>query len=617
MTAVGENLCEESDVVTHYRVILGRDPESAAVVEEAKRQPLIPFVRDGFDSGEFQDFVVSRLANGRRIPHERLSARPTPHQISWLARHLELGSGRRRSWTPRNMGRLLPVPLRRRLFSPAGPGLAQQRALAALPRRLLRPPSGATEESGGSEQTLPRQPRRDPEMSGGIVIVTGMHRSGTSLCANLMSLLGVNMSDEIEPTPDNPSGHWERPELARYHDRILRTLGRGWRDMRHALALPPDWLSRPEVQTVKDDIKDWLDGRLGSGAAARLQGSARRPACSAVGPDLRRTGPDRPLRVLCAPPREGRPVFGQAGRNARMTPPIGGWFTIPTQSEPLATESYASSPMTSGSSTAALLRRLASFLGLNGSLDNETLKDLMIHTIDPGLRHDASSPEPDTVATALYRHLLESGPLGRFSIAAREASKAFAAVDEFMQPLLDAAYAERAGGKEPDSAGSGRPFDMDMVRLAARLAANVKLHTEALGSVLDKLEAQSKRSAAVGDSGAAERRRGCAAQPVLSAIAPLPSSGIGRNVSRLRQRWPIESKTYVKNFAEGVPEFGIHKAQLRPCAKIQNVLPAAHVHILGKLWKLDCVVNDPDILEDARFARTAGAPRSDRDELDI
>ena len=55
VTAVGdEKLCEESDVVTHYRVILGRDPESAAVVDEAKRQPLTRFVRGGFASGEFQ-----------------------------------------------------------------------------------------------------------------------------------------------------------------------------------------------------------------------------------------------------------------------------------------------------------------------------------------------------------------------------------------------------------------------------------------------------------------------------------------------------------------------------------------------------------------------------------
>ena len=56
----------------------------------------------------------------------------------------------------------------------------------------------------------------------------------------------------------------------------------------------------------------------------------------------------------------------------------------------------------------------------------------MIRTIDPDLRHDAPAPKSDTVAAALYRLLVESEPLGRISAAAREASEAFAAVDEFV-----------------------------------------------------------------------------------------------------------------------------------------------------------------------------------------
>ena len=49
-----------------------------------------------------------------------------------------------------------------------------------------------------------------------IILVLGMHRSGTSLCSHLLSALGVDMSDKIPgpgnpaPTPDNPRGHWER-----------------------------------------------------------------------------------------------------------------------------------------------------------------------------------------------------------------------------------------------------------------------------------------------------------------------------------------------------------------------------------------------------------------------
>ncbi len=139
------------------------------------------------------------------------------------------------------------------------------------------------------------------------------------------------------------------------------------------------------------------------------------------------------------------------------------------------------------------LRRILSFLGIDPSQQGPVVGDLVAQIVDPALRHDEPGAEPETVANALYRHLVESAPFDRFSAAAREASKAFMAVDEFMQPLLEAAYAERSPvEKQPVSPGSGVSYDTDMVHLAGRLAGNIKLHMEALGSVLDKLESRSR-----------------------------------------------------------------------------------------------------------------------------
>src|SRR3982751_5359505 len=60
-----------------------------------------------------------------------------------------------------------------------------------------------------------------------IVVVLGMHRSGTSLLSNMLHMLGVDMADTTDHvSPKNPGGFWERPELVAIHDEILEAIGR-------------------------------------------------------------------------------------------------------------------------------------------------------------------------------------------------------------------------------------------------------------------------------------------------------------------------------------------------------------------------------------------------------
>src|SRR3954469_636656 len=85
-----------------------------------------------------------------------------------------------------------------------------------------------------------------------IVIVLGMHRSGTSLCSHVLSALGVDMTDKVagpghaHPAPDNPKGHWERWEIVDLHDRILGLFNRGYYVPTHDLALPVAWWAEPQ-----------------------------------------------------------------------------------------------------------------------------------------------------------------------------------------------------------------------------------------------------------------------------------------------------------------------------------------------------------------------------------
>ncbi|MGB3462373.1 MAG: glycoside hydrolase family 99-like domain-containing protein [Rhodanobacter lindaniclasticus] len=74
-----------------------------------------------------------------------------------------------------------------------------------------------------------------------VLLVLGMHRSGTSAAARVVNLLGANLGNNlIEPGPDNPDGFWEHAEAVRINDALLEGLGRTWYDMRE---MPQDWQS--------------------------------------------------------------------------------------------------------------------------------------------------------------------------------------------------------------------------------------------------------------------------------------------------------------------------------------------------------------------------------------
>jgi hypothetical protein len=104
-----------------------------------------------------------------------------------------------------------------------------------------------------------------------IVLVLGMHRSGTSLCSHILSALGVDMADKIpgpgatSPVPSNPRGHWERWEIVEFHDRILCLFNRDYSRPLHDFALPVAWWADPRVAQIRREIVGFLEQRMGDG----------------------------------------------------------------------------------------------------------------------------------------------------------------------------------------------------------------------------------------------------------------------------------------------------------------------------------------------------------------
>lgn len=60
-------------------------------------------------------------------------------------------------------------------------------------------------------------------------VVTGMHRSGTSILSALTTCFGSSIGQNVmKPLPENPRGFWENQSIADMNDEILRTLGARW-----------------------------------------------------------------------------------------------------------------------------------------------------------------------------------------------------------------------------------------------------------------------------------------------------------------------------------------------------------------------------------------------------
>lgn len=78
-------------------------------------------------------------------------------------------------------------------------------------------------------------------------VVAGMHRSGTSAMARLLSLAGGALpGDIIQPGPDNPTGFWEPADMVGLNDRILALVGSRWDDVFCHRVGPAVWERRDE-----------------------------------------------------------------------------------------------------------------------------------------------------------------------------------------------------------------------------------------------------------------------------------------------------------------------------------------------------------------------------------
>ncbi len=89
-----------------------------------------------------------------------------------------------------------------------------------------------------------------------LIMVLGMHRSGTSALTRGLQVLGISLGDDLMPAAEanNGKGFWEDQDVVAFNDSLLASIGRSWRNV---------------IPATPQQVEAWRrDGQ--AGIAARL-----------------------------------------------------------------------------------------------------------------------------------------------------------------------------------------------------------------------------------------------------------------------------------------------------------------------------------------------------------
>lgn len=94
------------------------------------------------------------------------------------------------------------------------------------------------------------------------LLILGMHRGGTSAVARLLNLMGAYFGPEgkaMPPDEANPKGYWERQDVWRIHERVLRSQQANWQNLARFDLEKLDAAAREQFQTDSNALIYGMD----------------------------------------------------------------------------------------------------------------------------------------------------------------------------------------------------------------------------------------------------------------------------------------------------------------------------------------------------------------------
>lgn len=94
-----------------------------------------------------------------------------------------------------------------------------------------------------------------------LILVAGMHRSGTSALTRAINLAGVPLPSDLKgASPNNQDGFWEPLAIKEFHDRVLMLVGSSWDDPRE---IPTGFFTGPQAEKICAGLVEWIEHELG------------------------------------------------------------------------------------------------------------------------------------------------------------------------------------------------------------------------------------------------------------------------------------------------------------------------------------------------------------------
>ncbi len=272
-----------------------------------------------------------------------------------------------------------------------------------------------------------------------IVVVLGMHRSGTSLCSHVLSALGFDMADDVGVNEGNQKGHWERWELMDFNDRILALFDRSWHSQKHSFAMPPAWWADPRVRAIREEMIAWLRPRMGE----RRRFGFKDPRVSILLPVWKEIFFEldlQPQFVLClrSPNPVARSVAARGDVPGLLDPELRWLMYNARATAHLAADPVCVVPYEDWfEDDLPNVRRLGRFLDIKDQTDNPLVHDTVRSIVAPNLRHQLPDPSAKRaeISEALYRLLAGSSGTNGLDPKACDLAVACCRFQQFVEPI--------------------------------------------------------------------------------------------------------------------------------------------------------------------------------------